>query len=158
MARGGPPPKPTHLKLLEGNPGKQKLNLNEPKPRPVAPSCPSWLTAAAKAEWKRLVPELDSLGLLSGLDRGVFAAYCQAWARWREAEELLEKHGLTYEYTNKAGEVNTVNRPEVVTAHKYLLAMTRAAQEMGFSPASRSRVRVDLQKEADDMERLLNGR
>jgi hypothetical protein len=32
MTFTGPPPKPTALKLLEGNPGRQKLPKNEPQP------------------------------------------------------------------------------------------------------------------------------
>ena len=34
----GPKPKPTRLKVLQGNPGHQKLPKNEPKPRPIRPS------------------------------------------------------------------------------------------------------------------------
>lgn len=40
MAIRGKKPKPTNLKILEGNPGKRPLNLNEPKPIPIAPECP----------------------------------------------------------------------------------------------------------------------
>ena len=31
----GPPPKPTYLRILEGNPSKRPLNRNEPQPPPV---------------------------------------------------------------------------------------------------------------------------
>ena len=32
MAQRGRKPKPTAVKVLEGNPGKRSLNTNEPKP------------------------------------------------------------------------------------------------------------------------------
>lgn len=43
MAITGPKPKPTAIKILEGNPGKRPLNLNEPKPQRIAPECPVYL-------------------------------------------------------------------------------------------------------------------
>jgi phage terminase small subunit len=48
----GPAPKPTALKLVQGNPGKRKLNKSEPK-FCGAPVCPAWITDVARAEWKR---------------------------------------------------------------------------------------------------------
>ena len=45
-------PKPTNLKLIEGNPGKRPLPGNEPKPKPKAPSMPSDLDYQAKKTWK----------------------------------------------------------------------------------------------------------
>lgn len=48
MALQGRKPKPTALKILEGNPGKRKLNAKEPTPLKKAPKCPAWLDAEAK--------------------------------------------------------------------------------------------------------------
>jgi len=41
-------PKPTKLKLLEGNLGKRPLNMNEPEPLKVKLGCPSWFDNEAK--------------------------------------------------------------------------------------------------------------
>jgi phage terminase small subunit len=38
---------------------------NEPKPKQIAPKCPSWLEPDAKKEWRRLSKELESMGLLT---------------------------------------------------------------------------------------------
>lgn len=65
MAGRGRPPKPTAVKELEGNPGKRPLNKNEPKPKQIAPKCPSWLEPDAKKEWRRLSKELETMGLLT---------------------------------------------------------------------------------------------
>ena len=56
-------PKPTHLKVISGNPGKRPLNLHEPKPAPAMPTCPAHLNPSAKEEWKRLARQLYHLGL-----------------------------------------------------------------------------------------------
>lgn len=78
----GRKPKPTKLKVLQGNPGKRKLPKNEPKPDPVIPDCPSHLDAIAKKEWKRFAKVLDKLGLLTEIDGSAFAAYCDQYSRW----------------------------------------------------------------------------
>src|SRR3989304_6916661 len=112
--RPGPSPKPTHLKLIEGNPGKQKLNRNEPKPRPVAPTRPEWLLPEAKREWTRIVPELERLGLLTIIDRAALAGYCQVYAQAVAAEKALAEAGMTF--TTPNGDIQ--QRPEVSIAMK----------------------------------------
>ena len=93
MATRGRKPKPTAVKVLEGNPGKRPLNMFEPTPEKVAPECPDWLNEEAKAEWDRLVDKMVELGTLTEMDMAAFAGYCQSYARWKEAEEFIEKHG-----------------------------------------------------------------
>jgi phage terminase small subunit len=96
MATRGRKPKPTALKVLEGNPGKRPLNKNEPQPEKKAPRCPSWLEPEAKKEWKRMAKTLETIGVLTQVDKAAFAGYCQAYARWKEAEEFLSKHGTIF--------------------------------------------------------------
>jgi hypothetical protein len=62
-------PRPAHLKVRNGNPGKRPLNSREPKPPRRAPTRLSTLCPLAKAEWKRLAAQLATLGILSELDR-----------------------------------------------------------------------------------------
>lgn len=96
MGTRGRKPKPTALKILEGNPGKRPLNESEPKPEKKAPKCPSWLEPEAKKEWRRMSKILQELGILTQIDASAFAGYCQAYARWKEAEEFLTKHGTIF--------------------------------------------------------------
>ena len=63
--RFGPKPAPTALKKLAGNPGKRALNTREPQPESGAPPCPDWMPAEGRAQWGRVVPELDRLKLLT---------------------------------------------------------------------------------------------
>ena len=77
----GRKPKPTSLRVIEGNPGKRPLNTREPKPVRGAPTCPAHLSPTAKAEWKRLIGQLVELGMISLLDRAALAAYCQTYGR-----------------------------------------------------------------------------
>jgi phage terminase small subunit len=90
---GGRKPKPSALKMFEGNPGKRALNQNEPKPPIETPECPVHLDDEVQAQWNRITPELTTLGLISRIDRAALAAYCQAWSRWVKAvrNEKAEK-------------------------------------------------------------------
>ncbi|HEX5106418.1 MAG TPA: phage terminase small subunit P27 family [Pirellulaceae bacterium] len=90
----GRKPKPTLLKLLDGNPGKRPLNEREPVALQGLPAPPQWLDAEAKAEWERIIPDLAEMGVLSRADRPALAAYCTAWSRWVEAEGMVKKFGM----------------------------------------------------------------
>ena len=94
MGRRGPVPLPDNVRNLRGNPGgtPQRHRLKLP---PRAPSPPSWLSREAKAEWRRVVPGLDRMGVLAEVDRAVLSAYCDAWSRFVEAARLMPKDFLS---------------------------------------------------------------
>jgi P27 family predicted phage terminase small subunit len=151
----GPAKKPTVLKILEGNPGKKRLNINEPQPQPSMPSCPPHLKGVARTEWKRIVPELYELGLLSNIDRMALAAYCDSYAEWKQACELLERKSPILK--TEAG--NIIQNPLVGIKHKAAEQMHKFLTEFGMTPASRSRIQVNRKPDnEDDMEKLLNGK
>lgn len=89
--------KPTAVKKLEGNPGKRKLNSKEPVPAKGMPACPDWLMSEAKKEWERLAELMNQMGVLTEVDMAAFAAYCQSYARWKEAQEHITSGGSTFE-------------------------------------------------------------
>ena len=139
----------------EGNPGKRPLNANEPKPAKKAPSCPKWLEPEAKKEWRRLAKQMEQIGILTQVDMAAFAGYCQAYARWKEAEEFITQHGTIVR--TPSGYWQQV--PQVSIAQTYLKIMNRFAEQFGLTPASRSRIiaadsNTDTQ---DEMEALLEG-
>ena len=156
MATRGRKPKPTAMKVLEGNPGKRPLNLAEPHPEKKLPDCPDWLEDEAKAEWERLAVPLYNLGLLTELDMAAFASYCQAYARWKEAEEFISQHGSIVK--TKTGFWQQV--PQVYIARANQAMMLKAAAEFGLTPSARSRIiagNTKAEDAVDDMEALLGG-
>ncbi|MCD8108768.1 MAG: phage terminase small subunit P27 family [Clostridiales bacterium] len=155
MATRGRKPTPTALKQLEGNPGKRPLNENEPVPQKKAPTCPKWLEPEAKKEWRRLAKQMEAIGILTEVDMAAFAGYCQAFARWKEAEEFISQHGTIVK--TPSGYYQQL--PQVSIAQTYLKIMNRFAEQFGLTPASRSRIiAVDSGKNSDDeMESILNG-
>ena len=55
-------PKPSHLKVVTGNPGKRKLNDKEPTPAREILSPPAHLTDWGKVAWGKLTVLLDGMG------------------------------------------------------------------------------------------------
>ena len=72
----GRKPKPTTLKLLDGNPGKRTINDREPAALAGVPEPPGWLDDEARAEWFRMVKMLGDMRLLSPADHAMLEAYC----------------------------------------------------------------------------------
>lgn len=134
------------MKKLAGNPGRRPLNKKEPAPPPGLPKCPEHLDATAKAEWTRMVKELHECGLITVLDRGALAAYCQAWARWIEAEGELKKEGMIV-YTEKGFPCQS---PWLSIANEAIRQMKSMMTEFGLTPASRSRINVEKPGAAED--------
>ena len=153
MAQRGRKPKPTALKELEGNPGKRALNKNEPRPDKKAPRCPAWLEEEAKKEWKRTGKILEHMGLLTEMDMTAFAGYCQAYARWKEAEEFITQHGTMIRTPN--GYLQQV--PQVSIAQTNLKIMLKFCEQFGLTPSARSRIAAgeEPNKESDPMELIL---
>ena len=134
MAKTGRKPKPTALKKLEGNPGKRPLNTMEPTPPNVSIHCPQYLLPDARKEWKRLAPILIQMGLLTAADVVPFAAYCTAFARWKEAEEEISRHGSIY----KDNEGRIRPNPYIAIANQQLREIKSFAAEFGLTPSNRS--------------------
>ena len=137
MAGGktGPAPKPPELGVIEG----KTTPFRYAQPRIEIPSCPNWLGREAKREWKRIMPHLYQLGLITQLDRSAIAAYCQAYDRWYKAERTLTA-ARSYTFKMKSGYVGV--RPEVSIAQKAIAQMISLCREFGLTPSARGRIQV----------------
>ena len=132
----GRKPTPTALKLLKGNPGRRPPNPSEPKPAADRPRCPQHLDTEARKEWRRIVPELEQLGLLTILDRAALALYCQAWSRWVRASREIDENGEILESKNG----KPVQSPWISLRNRAGQDMHKFLAEFGMTPSSRTRV------------------
>lgn len=136
MAIRGTKPKPIALKILEGNPGRRPL----PQPanwsaRP--PKMPKDLAAAAKTEWRRVVPVLVRLGVVNELDRRALADYCTCCAALDECERILADKGLLVE-----GGAGLMKNPAAQLAREYRAMLLRWSAEFGLTASSRARMNL----------------
>jgi P27 family predicted phage terminase small subunit len=148
------PIKPTAIKILEGNRGHRKLPQNEPQPDKTPPICPYWLSYQAKSEWKRIVPELERLGLLTVVDRVALAGYCESYSRWVKAARELQK-GFTYEFFTPEFKVKRVKKPEVDICRDALAQVKAFCVEFGLTPSSRARMSVPKPPDQDPLDKML---
>ena len=123
----------------------------EPKPPAGIPKYPPHLDKAAKQEWRRMAKDLEPLGILTNLDKAVFALYCEAFSTWAMATEKIQKEGMLYKAPSGFPMIN----PYFYIANKSKEQMLKALIELGMTPSSRSRVRVsEPPKEENKKERF----
>ena len=149
MGRRAPAPKPTELEIAQGQPGHRPLNKKEAKPRATKPRAPSFLCHAGKLAWRRLATPLHEAGLLTYVDGQALAMLCQTYGRWVEAEFMIDKTGgPVFETPNGFMAKN----PYVNIAKELRKDWIVMAREFGLTPAARTRIHVDLEKdEGDDL-------
>lgn len=144
----GPLPKPSHLKVLTGNPGNRPLNENEPQPAKGEPVMPDWLTGRAASAWRELVPELARIGLLTVVDGHALAVYCEAWATYVEASERVRREGVLVE-SYRGG---MAKNPAAQIMRDSADLMLKVGSQFGLSPATRARLTIpDDGSDQDDI-------
>src|SRR3990167_6403207 len=125
----GRPPKPTALKLLQGNPGKRRLNANEPAPPPASTEPPDWLDELARAFWDEHAPPLIRRGLLTTWDVPMFATACSEHSLWVRYTVRINKHpfGKAAKDWSRLRNMALANRD-------------RTLSKFGMSPSDRARL------------------
>lgn len=139
MGQRGPAPQPTALKIIRGNPGKRKLNKNEPVPiSDKLPECPEHLDDAAKREWERLLPILAGMRVITEADYIILGSLCQQHAMLIEARRQLGITGLLFKTPNGSLQQS----PLVSIVSNCTKQVTVLSRELGLSPSSRGRLQV----------------
>ena len=146
MVAPGRKPKPTELKILEGNPGKRALPAGEPKPQPVAPTMPRGLPPLARKFWREHAPKLEALGILTEVDGPAFAMAALHYALAREAAQAIKDEGLV------GVDINGLKRkhPLLQVLRDNSGAFRQWCAEFGLTPSSRSRLSIPEPAEEDD--------
>lgn len=150
----GRKPKPTALKIITGNPGQRPLPKNEPVVIDESmPLPPAHLSELAIEEWGRVSQSLYDCSILTVIDRAALGAYCQAYARWAEAEIELAVDGELVVKNPTSGAV--AQNPLVGIAAKAATDMVKFAAEFGMTPSARSRVEVKVRDNETKASRYL---
>ena len=136
----GRKPKPTHLKVITGNPGKRPINAREPKPTRGALRCPPDLTDAARKAWEQIAPELAAMGVLTTADTAALRQLCEAVSDFQAAREVLKTSGRFYETRTPSGAVMHRAHPAVALAADADRRLRGWLSEFGLTPSARTRV------------------
>lgn len=133
-------PKPTQLKLVEGNKGKRALNNFEPDPDYLNDlRAPDYLPDQAKEVWNDLAPKLRRAKLLTVLDVDAVCQLCVGIAQYRIATQELN-----FDFVRNGEKGQSLNQMMVAQSMAFKQA-NAIMQQFGMTPAARSRVIVNSQ-------------
>lgn len=149
MARPGPSPTPTHLRIVRGV-RTDRINTSEPKPKQAEPKCPTWLSREAKTVWKRTADQLRTMGLLYEADQDVLVAYVGAVVNYQRATKIVDTEGVLVEGRRDG----MVTNPAVRVQRDAAQQIRMLAGELGLTPASRTRLKAE--ETSDDGDGLLD--
>jgi len=116
------------------------------------PECPDYLSFTARLEWDAITAELGNRGMLSPHDGRLLGMYCDAFARWRRACEILDQEGPVIETDLGGVKAN----PAAVVADRIARLMKDILAEFGMTPAGRLRARP-VEETKDQLGEFLAG-
>ena len=154
MGLRGPPPKPTHIRILEGNRGRRPLPANEPQYPPGVPERPSGMSAGGRKIWITLVSEMAASGVLRTVDALALMQLCEDQAMLDTLRKGMAE--MTREISKKAKEKKmelpggpliqlsrTIEGRRTLSTIRELSAQIIVQRrEFGLTPASNGRVQT----------------
>jgi len=156
-------PKPTRLKVLEGNPGKREINIFEPKAKPEIPKMPTWLKAfpVAGKEWKRESEILFKMGILSSAESGILAMRCYLASQVQELALSIQEEGRVIKVTNvnsKGEEVSVLEKtnPKCVQLQSVITEYRHHGSILGLDQVSRTKMKAEPPETKSKAEQFMN--
>ena len=119
-------------------------------PEGTLPDKPNGLSPVASAEWDKLIIELTGMGALSHVDRATIEMAARYAGFFAEAEEDVQKHGLTV-----ATKTGAKANPSIRARDDAARIRKAYLEALGLTPASRSRVSANPPEESKTMAELL---
>lgn len=140
------------LELRGGSSCSHRPERKDPDLPSVIPSCPEHLDEEARKEWDRITKVLDSIGLITDLDRATLAAYCEAYSRWAQATIKIREMGMIFAEGRQVDKEGKVIKPGIPKANPYIKIARDAYDQMvktgslfGMSPSSRASLSIHNQ-------------
>lgn len=140
MPPRGAKPKPRNLLLLAGR-GEGKDSAGRPvAPTPsfvrLPPEPPENLPDEARAEWDRVVPEMQRLELLKPIDRAALTTYCLIWQRLVDAQRDIAEGKVT----TRGSQGQLVEHPAVKVFFAASKELRAWCSEFGLTPSAEARI------------------
>ena len=134
----GPKPKPNILKMLDGT-RSDRINYDEPVIESGVPKPPFGMSKPARTQWDYYAPLLSDGRVLTLADREALGCYCDSTATFNLACRKLKKEGLVI----IAPSGFPVQNPWMAIKNKAKDQMLRWGSELGLSPSSRARIKIE---------------
>lgn len=138
----------SHLRVVDRQQKQEEAALIKQADTDEIAKPPAWLDAAAKKEWRRVLPQLLKLEIVGNLDLSDVAGYCNAFSKFQKTVRELNKQDLVVD-TDKGPRENPLISAQV----KYGTEMRRFADLCGMTVNSRLKAAtVKLKKQDETIE------
>ncbi len=138
----GRKPLPTTVKKIKGTLQKCRINPREPKPVGDLVEPPAYMSEGAKEAWHYAVANSPS-GLLSALDGAVLERWANCSGMYREVLAKINQSGISGMLMKTPSGILR-RSPLMDVIRDLAMEMKGYETELGFTPASRSRVATNI--------------
>ncbi|AZS17401.1 phage terminase small subunit P27 family [Paenibacillus lutimineralis] len=122
----------TEKEVKDREAAAQKFERKEKKKLKV----PAWLNDSARKVWRKTVKDMEEFDVLDKVDEDVLGTYCDAVAKYQEANDLIDKHG----YTEVNMQGNRVVSAHVKLAQSYARIILSYSNKLGLNAEARARL------------------
>ena len=139
-------PTPPELRLLDGNPGKRRVEGSSPQRVEADLTPPASLEGVAREKWIEVAPILKKSGVFTAADRGTLERYCHVWEQWVVVSKHVRENGLTQITSTGYSQLSA----EGALFRSLPGDLLKIEKEMGMTPSSRSSLKVGNAETAED--------
>ena len=142
-----------HLTIAE----KQRRESNEKAVKPKRKGkivCPDYLDDIARTEFNRIVKEFKDLDIITSIDTTSLAICCDAYSKWKQATEFVNRTGLLKVKENRYGDKSIENNPAIKDALRYGELYRKMTIECGLTPNARLRLAAKETNVAEPQDEL----
>lgn len=138
MGKPGTKNRPTALKILHGERHRDRINLDEPLPRPVLPEAPDDVSDEVRVVWDRTLAELEAMGLAFACDQDALLCFCEAVVLHRRSSRIMRDEELVV-----AGDRGgRIRNPAIVIQRDAADRVRKFAEQFGLTPSARSSIKA----------------
>ena len=142
MAKPGPKPKPTRLKVLTGNPGNRPLPKDEPQPEAGLPRCPTRFKGDARKLWQAFAKQLTSCKIATKLDASALELLIDRMMEYHTATAQVQRSGMVWLERGDGTIPKFAYSPYWVQQQRAFKAILLMLREFGMTPSSRSSIKT----------------
>ena len=152
MGSRGPAPRPTALRLLNGETRPSRINQAEPLPPDAELEPPEWLGSGGRQEWDRIVGDLTHMRVGRRIDSTALGVLAELTAQFALAARLVDQDGVLIK--DKDG--NPRRNPAALMARGLADEIRLMSREFGLTPASRASLTTSTMPAWSHADRLLS--
>lgn len=141
MGKRGPKPKPSRLRILEGNPGNKPLNAREPQPLAGSPRCPAKYTGEQRKLWLTIAKQLVACGIMTRIDGQAFELLIDSYVEYLEATAKVSQTGPIWLEKGDSKIPKFAYSPYWVQANRAGKRLHLMLREFGMTPSARSAIK-----------------